>query len=113
MSMSLLPRLAVLARRVAVLVLALGILVPTIDFCICVEDLGGDVIWTAAASDQMPITDQHEKVCIHSHCFHGLGIAQRAEASFVSNVRRMAVLQSVHSLPPAAPPIELLRPPRA
>ena len=94
------------------LVLALGILVPTIDFCICVEDLGGDVIWAVAATDQAPISGQHEKICIHGHCYHGVGLAQRADASFVSNVSRMAVLQPAPALPPTAPLIELLRPPR-
>lgn len=95
-------------------VLALGTLLPTVDFCICAADFGYERAQSAVAlTDQAPVSNNVDKSCLHGHCFHGVGIAQMMVHSFVTSERKLTAMVSPSSLPPAGLQTQLLRPPRA
>lgn len=105
-----------LARAVSALVLALALLIPTIDICICAADLNlaapgqTAMLEDEAAHDKESATGSPCRAC---HCFHAVGVMRLERVALgadASGTRQAwSPLDAVH----AAPAFTLLRPPRA
>ena len=108
-------------RTMFAAILAVALLLPTIDLCICAEDLAGSaqaatLAATAdAAQDAAPCQPAGGKdaACQYCHCFHLAGMARTERVALGAVISHAgpawASLASVY--PP--PAFTLLRPPRA
>jgi hypothetical protein len=103
-------------RAIFVCLLAVGLLLPTIDICVCAADLGMASDMQTAALDDSASHGLEEKggaPCRACHCLHVAGLA-RMERIVLGTVVADAGLawtrpDAVHT----APAFALLRPPRA
>lgn len=124
--MSVLGTLRGLSGLVLAGLLALAILVPTVDTFVCIADV--QLSSDASVSNEMAQTglqesvpDQRQKMhddtdssCPHGHCHHWIGVAKPGERLALDISLAQGELPSgLYSSPPSAPQIQLLRPPRA
>jgi hypothetical protein len=102
-------------------ILAVALLAPTIDLCICAEDLAGsaqaatalpaDMAQDAAAPCQSE--DGKSAACQYCHCFHLAGMARMERVALGTAISQAGpAWTSLASVYPP-PAFNLLRPPRA
>ena len=109
-------------RALFALCLAVALLLPTFDTCICATDLNTagfpkasqEFVSVAAAvsGGQLYPDDGVGAPCVNCHCFHGVCIAKSDRVTFETKLSSLESSQARLSHPSAAPPVELLRPPR-
>ena len=95
-------------------VLAFSVLLPTLDTFICLDEPA--VTASASGTVRSPPTheDGGDALCVHGHCHHWVGVARVAERlNFTLAESTAGAFYALYGPPPAAPPHELLRPPRA
>jgi hypothetical protein len=102
-------------------VLAVALLLPTIDLCICAEDVAGSVQAAATVmADAAPDAaapcqseDGNSAACQYCHCFHLAGMARIERVTLdAAMIHAAPAWTSQDSLYPP-PAFSLLRPPRA
>ena len=102
--------------------LTLALMTPTMDIFLC----GGEsalaatdqAFKTASADDasgqQQQQNHDTDSDCDHGHCHHGIWMGQMVHPpTFAVSLSSMDFSQAIYSRPPSAPPVTLLRPPRA
>jgi len=103
--------------------MALALLVPTIDSFICIADIGQPTqvasaqnVQTAKQFPAQPQQDQDDvdPLCPHGHCHHWVGVTRLAErVDLKPSAKILEPVRGDYDSPPSAPRTELLRPPRA
>ena len=110
-----------LSRLVLVCTIALAILVPLIDTYMCVDEVVAPttmIASTAGTNDQnqapQPNHNDGDQFCIHGHCHHWVAFTKLSERlTVLANLTDADLVLGVYDTPDSAPPVELLRPPRA
>jgi hypothetical protein len=122
--MSLLKTLRKLGGPLFAALLALAVVMPTIDVYACANDKAPTATTVSAAVSKVasqqqksgaPIErhDDGDSGCIHGHCHHGIGMAKLSEVELASVTLPMGkVAPRTVETPPSGPAIDLLRPPR-
>jgi len=111
-------------RAALAALLALVVLTPTFDIFGCLDDLGRrpsitEGLTMASALGDEPSLPQGQdsdgySLCFHCGCHHGFGLAKLGDRfAFKTALALLDPPRSLYISPPSAPPLQLLRPPRA
>lgn len=100
--------------------LVVAVLTPTIDTFACVSDLATSISQAGTSSPPSPGSgepahDDEDTACIHGHCHHWPGFTKLADrTSFEgAGLASLDAPMGLYRTRPSAPPVQLLRPPRA
>ena len=102
--------------------LVVAVLTPTIDIFACVSDLAAGVVVSEPGTSSHlaldagePTHDESDSACIHGHCHHWAGFTKLAERASLegAGLTSLDAPMGAYRPRPSAPPIQLLRPPRA